>query len=290
MANVRRRFTEWIKASIDPTIVGIISSLIATLIVYLASRKEWEELGEEALRLGTRVIFISYSIITSALAIVWLWAPAQLNRLSQYFHRRRTSFFLRTLFTFAIMASLGLMLAREFFEQGGGETPEVYKLCPQAKQYGPAVIRTYATNGISLYSFHDESPPFGPQNGYAKITFHVYGNTVAQNAGWVIFLQRGVDIGRFDELRFLIRGEKGNEKIGIKAKDARGVEIELVLDGTYLRHQGLSTTWQEADAVVPLAHFGNVDFGLFENFSFFTTGVLAGPRPQTFYVGQFELR
>ncbi len=289
MANVRRRFAEW-KARIAPIIEGIIAGLITTLILYLASLKVWKELGEEARRLGTRVIFISYSIITSALAFVWLWAPAQFNRLSQYFHRWCTSsFLLRSLFTLAIVASSGLVVAREFFEQSGGETPEVYKLFPQAKQYGPAVIRTYATNGISLYSFHDESPPFGPQNGYAKITFHVYGN-VAQNAGWVVFLQRGVDISRFKELRFLIRGEKGNENIGIKAKDARGVEIELVLDGTYLRHQGLSTTWQEADAVVPLAHFGNVDFGLFENFSFFTTGVLAGPRPQTFYVGQFELR
>jgi len=286
MANGRRQFTDWIKEIIVNTVAGIITALIFSL----ASLKVWGELGEEARRLGTRVIFISYSIITSALAFVWLWAPARFSRLGQYFRRWRTSLLLRSLLTFAIMASLGLVLAREFSNQGGGETAEVYKLFPQAKQYGPAVIRTYATNGISLYSFHDESPPFGPQNGYARITFHVYGNTVAQNAGWVMFLQRGVDISRFNELRFLIRGEKGNENIGIKAKDARGVEIELILDGTYLRHQGLSATWQEADAVVPLAHLGNVDFGLFENFSFFTTGVLAGSRPQTFYVGQFELR
>jgi hypothetical protein len=165
---------------------------------------------------------------------------------------------------------------------------EAAKLFPQAADLGPTFIRPYATNGSVHYVFCQEAAPFGPENGYAKITFRLYGCTAEENGGWVIYLVRGADLSRYRQLGFLVRGEQGGEKIGIKAKDARGVEVLLLLDDTYLRKGQISTSWQEA--TVPLDHFGNVDLSLMDNFSIFTTGFFMGTRPQTVYLGQFELR
>ena len=270
-------------------IVTMVWIVVVPLVSWLIQRDIWMELLGETRWLGRRPGLLSLVTVTSIAAVVWLWDSKLLERMRGTSRYQHSWPFFRFLLTFAILGSAILMVSGEV--RGRDREPEgVYKLFPQARRYGPATIRTYAANGMSRYSFHDESPSFAPRNGYGKVTFHVYGNSVTQNAGWVIFFQRGENISGFSELRFLIRGEEGDERIGIKAKDAKGVEIELILDDRYLRRDGLSTTWQNAEAVVPLAHFGNVDFRLFENFSFFTTGELGGPRPQTFYVGDFELR
>lgn len=164
---------------------------------------------------------------------------------------------------------------------------DAQKLFPQAADMGPVFIRTYASNGEAYYAFFGETPPLGP-DGYVSITLRNYGTTGEHNSGWVFFFLRGADLSRYKEMRFLIRGETGLEKIGIRAKDARGIEVSLILDaGTYLRTQTLTTQWQEV--TIPFTHFGNVDFGLVDNFSFYTRGDMSRTVPQTFYVGGFRL-
>jgi hypothetical protein len=209
-----------------------------------------------------------------------LWYPY----FYKFYKEKRIWFFLKLVLSFLIIILLVFSLISLMFREML-PSPEVEKLFPQASGLGATLIRTYGTNGVANYTFHEESTPFGPKDGYAKITFRTFGNTVDQNCGWVIFLLRGVDISNYKEFRFLIRGERGNEKIGIKAKDARGVEIPLMLEGAYLRKGMITTDWQEV--IVPLEDFGNVDFGLMDNFSIFTTGLMAGTRPQTIYVGNF---
>ena len=76
---------------------------------------------------------------------------------------------------------------------------------PQAYQFGPSLIRTYATNGKCTFRFNDKKEPKGP-DGFVKIELQCFGKTVSENCGWVYFLTKGVDISKYTELRFFIRG------------------------------------------------------------------------------------
>ncbi len=199
----------------------------------------------------------------------------------------------RSLLSLALLGSLITPVALVatitpfFYSHQSSSSYEAQRLFPQAADIGPVLIRTHASNGEAYYSFFEDTPLFGP-NSYVRITLRNYGTTEEQSSGWVYFFLRGADLGRYKALRFLIRGETGSEKIGITAKDSRGIEMGLILnDGPYLTNKSLTTEWQEA--TIPFTHFGNVDFSLVDNFGFFTRGDIAQTIPQTFYVGGFRL-
>lgn len=270
-------------------VLGAITGILASL-EKIFSLGIWNKLFELIEKkpgwLWIRVCLIYISIVAASSALAWLWNLGLLSKLRRSYYEEHYLFFLKLIcsLTIQILFVFGLLLV---FSQVGFRSQEAKILFPQAVRLGPTLIRTYAANGEVHYSFHEETPLYGPE-GYAKITFKTYGRTVEQNCGWVLFLLRGVHIGNYGQLRFIIRGERGNEKVGIKAKDARGIEISLMLDEHYLREGKITTDWQQA--IVPFEDFGNVDFSLMDNFSIFSNGLMAGTRPQTIYVGEFQLR
>jgi hypothetical protein len=247
------------------------------LFAFISQRPGWFWYRES-------VIYLSFVIVSFACA--WLWNPQLFPYFLNNCKINRLQFFLKAIFSAIIIIPFAFLLTFYMFED---RLPsfEAEKIFPQAAALGPTFIRTYATNGVVHQSFLDQAASFGPRDGCARITFKLFGSTLEQNGGWVLYLFRGVDLRQYRELRFLVRGEDGKEKIGIKAKDASGIEVQLSLEGSYLRSGEITSNWQEA--IVPLSHFGNVDFSFMENFSIFTTGVMAGTRPQTIYVGEFNL-
>lgn len=165
---------------------------------------------------------------------------------------------------------------------------QLQRLLPQAKDVLAVAIRTYGTNGKASYEMMVGAGGLDPTN-FARITFNPYGAAVEQNCGWMIFFVRGVSLGRFKEIRFLIRGSAGQEKIGLKAKDAHGAEVAVRLDDSRQIASGrIERTWQEV--TIQFRRFGNVDFTLFDNLSVYVSGEMAGPGPQTIDVGAFEFR
>lgn len=234
--------------------------------------------------------------LTYALTITAMLVVAKILRFNILIHLRSLyegkGIKSRALLSLALLGSLIAPIAlvatiTPLFPSQSSSSYEAQKLFPQAADIGPVLIRTHASNGEAYYSFFEDTPLFGP-NSYVKITLKNYGTTEKQSSGWVYFFLRGADLSRYKAIRFLIRGETGSEKIGITAKDARGIELGLILDdGPYLTTKSLTTEWQEA--TIPFTHFGNVDFSLVDNFGFFTRGDIAQTIPQTFYVGGFRL-
>lgn len=252
----------------------------------------WIRLGQLVTQktesLKTIISLTSLSIIAAGAAVIWLWNLRILTRFRQYYLKEPRLFFVTLICTFLTLLLLMLVILLIFLNSQLPTSQEAEILFPQAAKLGPTLVRTYVTNAEIHYSFYEETPLFGP-DGYAKITFKNYGRTVDYNSGWVLFLPRGSDISKYKQLRFLIRGENGDEKIGIKAKDARGTEVALALEESHYLPEGrISTNWQEV--TVPLEDFANVDFGLMDNFSLYSNGQMAGTRPQTIYVGGFQLR
>jgi hypothetical protein len=90
----------------------------------------------------------------------------------------------------------------------------------------------------------------------------------------------------------MIRGERGNEHIGLKAKDAAGVEVTVapldVIEREPLPEGRITTSWQQA--TINLTNFGKVDWDFMDNISLFTSGELTRTDWLTIYVGAFELR
>jgi hypothetical protein len=165
---------------------------------------------------------------------------------------------------------------------------QVRRLLAEADAVGAVAVRTYANNASAHYELRTEPDGLGPRS-FARITFNPNGSGTGQNCGFIVIFVRGTNLSRFAELRFLVRGQRGDEKIGVKAKDAKGNEVALSLhDPRHLNAGKITPTWQEA--VLPLERFGNVDFALFENFSLFVNGEMAGPGPQTIDVGAFSFR
>jgi hypothetical protein len=254
--------------------IGILTQLFELIV----QRPEW-------FWNGTLLTFFSFLIVSFLCA--WLWNSKLLSYFLSVFKKQRIQFFRNLIFTIIILIPFTLLLTSVML-QDRLPSQEGKKLFPIAADLGPIFIRTYATNGVVNHSFIEKSVPLGPKEGYAKITFKLFGVTLEHNGGWVIFLLKGVDLSKYHELRFLIQGEVGQEKIGIKAKDASGIEVQLPLVSEYLHEGKISTVWQEV--IVPFSHFGNVDFSFMENFSIFTTGTMAGTHPQTIYVGEFDLK
>lgn len=186
---------------------------------------------------------IYFGIIFVTLSISWFWRLQFINRIIDSFQKRKVYFLIQMVCSIIIFAISSMSILWLFSYDKSG-TREADVLFPQATQFGPTLIRTYASNGEAYYSFYNDTPIKGPE-GYVKISLQAYGYTVEQNAGWVIFLLRGVDISNYKQLRFLIRGEKGGETIGIKAKDARGVEVSLIIDSNYLTEDKITTEWQQ---------------------------------------------
>jgi len=232
-----------------------------------------------------RVCLVCAEVATVSLALGFIWR-IRIGRSIRLCYRESTIWFmLRCIGTMMLLG--GFMLILLLIVPLPDMRGQYARILFPHVEVGPIVFRTYANNGEAQYLVADRTPEYGP-DGYARILLKTYGRTVEESCGWVAFFIRGTDFSDHRELRFLIRGERGGERIGVKAKDARGVEVSLILNEHYLRKGGITTDWQEA--IVPLEDFGNVDFGLMENVSIFTDGRLAGTRAQRIYVGRFEFR
>jgi hypothetical protein len=226
-------------------------------------------------------------VMMAAIALtVWLWESRPFVRFRDSYRNDRWRLFGKLLLSLLIPILFAATVAF-LISPGQVQDTEAEALFPQATELGAVFIRAFATNGKVDCPFSEDTPVGGP-HGYVKITLQTYGTTVNQNAGWVMSFIRGADMSDQKQLRFLIRGEFGGEKIGIKIKDAHGVEIALMLDGqSYLRDNKITTDWQEAS--IPLSHFGNVDFQVVDSLTLFTDGSISLTKPQTIYVGGFRL-
>jgi hypothetical protein len=270
------------------TLVGIVGGVVAIIDSFTAGRTiSWTYQTVLVLILGlwSRALLIFVALLLSGVTGALLVRPQLLNELRQSSWRmsRRSMALILVAITFQLFCTF--VLTRVMYYDML-PSPEVFQLFPQAAESGPVSLRTYATNGRVQYVFKKAREPLDPERGEAELVFQTNGKTVDYNCGWVIFLLRGVDFRRFKELRFDIRGDRGDERIGVKAKDARGNEAGFVLDARYLREGAVTQHWQEA--IVPFDDFGAVDFGLLENISLFATGDIAGTRLQKFVVGNFR--
>jgi hypothetical protein len=220
-------------------------------------------------------------IAVVVLLIAWLWMGAGLRALYQ-----QNRFSLKLLLSLIIPLPLAItaaFLGMPFRV----DDPQAEKLFPQATEMGPVFFRTFANNGKVTKEFSDETPSQGP-HGYLKITLKLDLDDLRDNAGWVFYLTRGVDISRYNELHFQIRGATGSEKIGLKMKDAQGTEVGVMLNNYRYLHAGqITTSWQEA--TVSLDDFGKVNFKLMDSMTLYTDGTMAGTVPQTIYLGGFTL-
>jgi hypothetical protein len=237
------------------------------------------------------VIFIL--IIFNLFYIVLHLYPKYFYRSIGYFHKHISKSCITIIIFYIIFLISFSYLLHSFYNENYNLEGRI--LFPQADELGLGPIRfdRYSSNGNVHFSFYDGTPINGHKD-YVKITLKVNTPSDDDNAGWIVFLQRGSDINRFTHLHFLIKGEKGGEKIGIKAKDCNGTENCLPLD-YYLPKGQITKDWQPVD--IPFKHFGNVEFSLFDNFNFYTKGSMAiiipkgsTPRtiPQTFYVCKFQ--
>ena len=171
----------------------------------------------------------------------------------------------------------------------GGIYQDTYArvLFPQAGLLGPTAFETYGNNGLATFTITPERASGGP-DGFAQLRLQTYGDSIKENAGWVISLPKGLDLSQFKGWRFWIKGETGREQIDVKAKDGHGHEIPVTLE-RYLRHGTIETGWQHVS--IPFDHFGPpeaIDFGFMANFSLFITGETAKREEQVVYVGGFE--
>lgn len=161
-------------------------------------------------------------------------------------------------------------------------------VCPQCAQMGTCAVFTYANNGGVSYQIDIHGEPAGTP-GFARITLQAYLADEGHSAGWAIFMQPGIDLSDFNNLCFKIKGEKGNEHIGVKAKDAHSVEESVLVDNPYIvEERSITRKW--SNVCIPLIAFPHVDFGLMSNVSLYVDGRMAGALPQTIYVGGIEWR
>lgn len=131
------------------------------------------------------------------------------------------------------IAAIGLTAGGSYRLGHPHPSEDVAVVCPQCARLGTCGVFTYANNGEADYSVDPAGDPGGPR-GHARITLQAYLPDVTHNAGWVIFLPPGVDLSEHKQLRFSIRGEKGGERIGVKAKDAHGVEVPVLVNDRYI--------------------------------------------------------
>jgi hypothetical protein len=236
---------------------------------------------------GSFLVTVFCVLSAVVLVTTLLWNPSLPWRLLDIYRSNRIRFLSQAVLTLLVLSTavgVFVLLLSESLPSS-----EAARLFPTVCRDDPCFIRRYSANGFAYYLFHEAPTDGGPENGWAELTLRSHGDTLAENAGWVLFLSPGTDLSRFQEWRFLIRGRTGGERVGVKAKDSRGREMEVILQGSYLRDDGRVTTrWQEV--VIPFADFGEVDRSVIENFSVFSTGLLAGREEQTVHLGQFSLR
>lgn len=225
-------------------------------------------------------------------AVTWTWTSKRIVDFRELYRQDRWSLLLKLLFSLIIPIPLAITLV--FWTAPARlDDPATENLFPQASDLGPTFIRTFGNNGKVNYQFFDNTPPGGP-HGYARIELQANRADVEDNAGWVFYFTRGVDISNHKEIRFWIRGESGSEQIGIKMKDAQGNEISLKLDTHnqpqnmhYLPEDKITTEWREAK--IPLENFPKVNFKVMDSMTFYTDGSMALTVPQTIYIGGFTL-
>jgi hypothetical protein len=157
-----------------------------------------------------------------------------------------------------------------------------------AADFGPVVVHNYATNGQTEFLLQEQSDGRSGPARFGQIRFQAWGNTVEFNCGWVVYFPKGLDLSACTRLRFKIRGERGDEKVIVKAKDANGRERARELAGVrFLPREGrITTEWQ--DAIVPFEEFGDVRFNRIDNVSLASNGQLNGISPQNIRVGEFK--
>lgn len=280
---LRDVFIDYIMKTIVVAGVAPATGVVLSWIWKRIARAQWPDLP---VTLRPWFIFtLVYTLTTITISLTaWLWESRLVLRFHESYRdngrRLLGKLLLSLLIPIPFAATAALLISPAQIHDTEGE-----ELFPQASDLGPVFIRTFATNGQTEYQFvHDAQ--FGGPNGYAKITLTAYGSTAEQSAGWVFYFIRGSDISDQRQLRFFIRGKDGSEKIGVKMKDARGVEVAHMLnDESSLKE--ITANWQEAS--IRLSDFPNVDFQLMDSLTLFTDGSIAANKPQTIYVGGFRL-
>ena len=156
------------------------------------------------------------------------------------------------------------------------------KIFSQSDIMGSLGIGSYASNGEVHYELIDKQGSFGPK-AYLSVVLKMHRDSAADNCGLIFTLLKGTDLKKYQYVRFQLKGSQDDDKLGIKAKDAMGVEVALPIEGQYIHGGKITTTWE--DVSIPFSHFGNVDFGLMDNFSIYISGDTAGTRPHAFEIG-----
>jgi len=139
----------------------------------------------------------------------------------------------------------------------------------------------YSSNGrAQVYETCDDEPIDG-KNDYLTITLQAHQDDA--EAG-VIVLLPDFHAGRFDSLAFLIRGEHGEERIGLKMKNIEGYEVTIWMSDE--EENRVTTHWREVR--IASDRFLGVSDSPLENITFFIKGEFAGTQPQIFYVAQIR--
>jgi len=83
-------------------------------------------------------------------------------------------------------------------------------------------------------------------------------------SGWVTVLEVGdqyVDISKYSQIRFKVRGERGGELFTVGLADQRWYEMQDLVQSSQIERylpNGVTTQWQEV--TIPLSHFSNLKF------------------------------
>lgn len=230
------------------------------------------------------VIAFWLGVLFMAAGMTAVWNPGLLHQMRRIQTDNNFGFTARV----AITVVLGLMplLVAWLLAPASLPNGDARVLFPQERELRPLSFANYATNGKASYDVYRKSD--GIAEAYAEIRFQVYRPGIDANCGWVVYLAKGFDLSAYRSLRFLIRGQRGNERLIVKAKDANGHEEALELNREHLLDGSgkITAVWQEA--VVPFDHFGNVDFSRMENVSLAWNGSLSGLAPQTIRVARIR--
>ncbi|HEX3531879.1 MAG TPA: hypothetical protein VH988_32880 [Thermoanaerobaculia bacterium] len=232
--------------------------------------------------------------ITGVVAVAFAWVRFFTRTAREERWRRFLHFLLGAITTVLVsglmaVLAVGLTVGGPYRHGSMNSVVAVAVVCPQCARMGMCAIRTYANNGESHYLIDARGEVGGPR-GHAKVTLQAYQPYDQFGAGWAIFLLRGSDLSGFKEFRFFVRGESGGERIGVKMKDALGVEVPVEVNSQYFvgGAAGITQSWREIS--IPLTDFPRVDFRLMDNFSIYVDGRIASTRAETIYIGGVEWR
>lgn len=251
-------------------------SLWQTVLVIIKSISIWLLLA----------IYISFIALNFLIALSW--NPGMLQALPQL-PKNKILFILRLIFN---LATPVLMLFLSFYVlmPQSKLNSELSLLFQQANILGPLTMHTYGNNGQVSHQIiiNNENANSSTSNGFIKLFFRTMNSNCESACGWIVFLRRGIDLSEYKYISFLLLGQKGDEIIGVRAKDYDSISTEAQLwIEDYLPSKKIDIVWQEVK--IPLSDFKKVNWQNIDNISLFTNGLRAGAREQIFFAQGFEL-